>query len=293
MSDQDMLTTEQFAELLPIICARDTSADPDGWTNQNPLWGHCAVVSLVAQNLFGGELLRVSLLETPFADMGSHYFNKFSDGSTQDFTALQFEGQYPHGLDAEERTREYVLSNEATKKRYKLLMFRLAKALNENTPIFEDPMYQRCFDIALDSPCPKMKFGCVITHDGEVVYEGCNKPIDPLASVCDPECIRLSIASRTESMLGACGHAEEGMWLVVHSGIPISECELYVAGFHANGLPWFKQTDEHTCLRCSVQMYNARLKTIYVPVELVGWAGISPERAVETARDYAARQKQA
>ncbi len=91
-------------------------------------------------------------------------------------------------------------------------------------------------------------------------------------------------------MLGACGHAEEGLWEVVHKGIPVRECELYIAGLHANGLPWLKQAAEHTCLRCAVQMHNAHLKTIYVPV-VDRWAGITPERALATARFYATKEK--
>ena len=51
-------TVEQFKQLLPSICDKETTQDAEHWTAENPLCGHCAVVSLVAQNLFGGELLR-------------------------------------------------------------------------------------------------------------------------------------------------------------------------------------------------------------------------------------------
>ena len=285
------LTPNKFKELLLIICDQETSQDSAGWTAGNPLWGHCAVVSLVAQNLFGGELLRASLTEVPgFEHMRSHYWNKLPDGSVDDFTKPQFGENYPNGLKAEVRDSSYVLSYPETAKRYKLLTFRLAKTISEGTPIFDDPIYQKCFYAALDSPCQKMKFGCVITHNGKIVYEGCNKTIEPLKLLCDPKCIRFSITSRTESMLGACGHAEEGLWEVVHKGIPVNDCELYIAGLHANGLPCLKQAAEHTCLRCAVQMYNARLKTIYVPV-VDRWIGITPEQALETARAYATKEK--
>jgi deoxycytidylate deaminase len=285
------LTLVEFKRLLPIICDRETSQDPAGWTPQNLLWGHCAVVSLVAQNLFGGELLRASLTEVPgFEHAGSHYWNKLADGSIEDFTGPQFGENYPRALKAEFRSRSYVLSFPETVKRYKLLALRLAKAVSEGNSIFDDPIYQKCFYAALDSACQKMKFGCVIIHNNGVVYEGCNKTIEPLKSLCEPKCIRFSITSRTESMLGACGHAEEGLWDVVHRGIPVNECELYIAGLYANCLPWLKQAAEHTCLRCAVQMYNARLKTIYVPV-VNRWVGITPEQALETARSYATKEK--
>ena len=131
---------------------------------------------------------------------------------------------------------------------------------------------------------------CIANKCGRLVYEGYNKTIESLKILCGPTCIRFSITSRTESMLGACGHAEEGLWNVVHNGIQIHECDLYIAGFHTNGLPWLKKQAEHTCLRCAVQMYNARLKIIYVPVIDV-WVGITPKQALEKARVYATKEK--
>lgn len=284
------ITPEQLRALLPSLCDKETGLTPDSWSPQNPLLGHYAVVSLVAQNLFGGELLRASLTEVPeFAHMRSHYWNRLPDGTAEDFTKLQFGDRYPV-LQPEVAPRSRALSSPETVKRYKLLAFRLAKALVSNNPLFEDALYRRCFYAALDSPCQKMKFGCVIMHGREVVYEGCNKTIDALKSLCEPTCIRFSITSRTESMLGACGHAEEGMWDVVHRGIPINECELYIAGVYSNGLPWIKKQAEHTCLRCSVQMHNARIQRIYVPT-VDRWEGISTERALQTALGYATQEK--
>ncbi|OGN04909.1 MAG: hypothetical protein A2831_02530 [Candidatus Yanofskybacteria bacterium RIFCSPHIGHO2_01_FULL_44_17] len=288
---ENTITREQFQTLLPTICDEDTSLDSAGWSTENPLWGHCAIVSLVAQNLFGGELLRASLAETPGLEhMRSHYWNRLGDGSVEDFTKPQFCGNYPSKLKAEPRERSYALSFPETVKRYKLLAWRVARAFNEGNQIFKDSIYQKCFYAALDSPCQKMKFGCVITRNGEIIYEGCNKTIECLRSLCEPRCIRLSIASRTESMLGACGHAEEGLWEVVHRGIPISECELYVVGVHTNGLSWLKGQVEHTCLRCAVLMHDARLRKIYVPV-VDRWQGITTETALVTARRYATQEK--
>jgi deoxycytidylate deaminase len=286
------ITIKNFEAILPYICDRETSQDPDNWTPENPLLGHCAVVTLVAQNLFGGKLLRASLAEIPeFARMRSHYWNELTDGTDADFTKPQFGERYPVGLKAETRDRTYLLSYPETVKRYKLLSWRLAKLLSNDNALFNDDIYRRCFYAALDSECQKMKFGCVITHDEKIVYEGYNKEIDALKSLCEPKCIRFSIQSRTESMLGACGHAEEqGLWRVVHAGIPVHECDLYIAGFYPNGLPWLKKEPEHTCLRCAVQMYYARIKTVYVPV-INRWEGISTEQALETALAYATQEK--
>ncbi|MDO8495392.1 MAG: hypothetical protein Q7S32_02595 [bacterium] len=113
--------------LLLKVCDQETSQDPEGWTPENPLWGHCAVVSLVVQGIFGGDLLRASLDGTPFAKMRSHYWNRLPDGREVDFTRAQFGESGPGELKAEVRTREYVLSYAPTVQRHELLLERLGE----------------------------------------------------------------------------------------------------------------------------------------------------------------------
>lgn len=240
-----VITRQQFKELLPLICDEETSSDQKGWSKENPLWGNCAVVALVAQNLFGGELRRASLNGTPFAELRSHYWNAFPDGTMEDFTASQFQENYPitGNTPVEVRSRHSLLVNLATGqpqeilKRYKLLAWRLAKALNPGNPLFENWTYAKCFDAALESDCQKMWFGCVIRHRGAIVATARNQFI---------------------AMLGACGHAEEfAIWEAAAKKIPLSECDLFIAGFYPTGLPWLKTEAEHTCL----------VGAIWVPVQ--------------------------
>jgi hypothetical protein len=184
---------DQLQALLPTICDAETSMDPEHWSPENPLLGHCAVVSCVAQNLFGGKLLRASLAEyQEFASMGSHYLLELPDGRHADFTAPQFGDRYPAGMKLAPRERAYVLSFPETRRRYALLAFRLAAALSVGNPLFNDDIYRRCMLAAFGSPCKKMGFGCVITRGGEVVYDGSNAVIEPLKSLCDPTCIAAS-----------------------------------------------------------------------------------------------------
>lgn len=69
-----IITKENFSSLIKKITSKDTSADPENWTSSNPLWGHCAVVSLLAQNYFGGDLIRASLEHIPeYSYLKSHY----------------------------------------------------------------------------------------------------------------------------------------------------------------------------------------------------------------------------
>ncbi|MDO8558549.1 MAG: hypothetical protein Q7S09_05200 [bacterium] len=314
------ITPEQFKELLPSICSEETSQDAKGWTPDNPLWGHCAVVSLVAQNLFGGKIWRAEYTDRQ-SKTNSHYWNECADGAVEDFTVAQFGYAFPEMRNPVVRDRVSMLYHKEgdseerkriikkARERYKLLAFRLLQMLygankaGVRNPLFYDPIYCACFEEALDSPCRKMKFGCVITHEGAVVYRGCNKTIEPLHSLCDPACIRLSITSRTEQMLGACGHAEEfALWEVARKGIALYECDLYIAGFYPNGLPWLKTSAEHTCLRCSTQMYQAQVRKIYVPMNTrleeqswarssSEWRSITPQQAVSGALCYAMKEK--
>ncbi len=282
------ITPEGFQRLLPNICDKETSADAEGWTKENPLYAHCAVVALLAQDLFGGNLLRASLEQFPeFAHMRSHYWNQLPDGSEVDFTEPQFLGRRP-GLAGKSRVRPQHFE---TMKRYKLLALRLAKIRSDNNALFDDRIYQACFSAALDSPCQKMKFGCVVIRGGSVVYQGTNKTIPELCSMCEPTCIRFSITSRTESMLGACGHAEEwAMAELVQQGTPLRECELYIAGFFPDGFPWIKKIPEHTCLRCAVSMNFAGLAKVHIPA-IDSWQGVSTSEALTTARVYAMKEK--
>lgn len=123
-----VLTTQEFEAILLKICTRETSQSPERWTADNPLWGHCAVVSLLAQDLFGGELLRASLEDNPEMGLfGSHYWNKFMNGSEYDFTIKQF---YPKCPDRKKlkpviRERSYLMSNADTARRYMTLVQRL------------------------------------------------------------------------------------------------------------------------------------------------------------------------
>lgn len=119
-----------FKALLPKVCDSNTSADPDRWTRENPLHGNCAVAALLAQDLFGGVILRASLENTEFAHMRSHYVNRSPDGQITDFTAAQFGDKNPQNLEFAQRSREQLLQNESTSRRYKLLKEKFERALH-------------------------------------------------------------------------------------------------------------------------------------------------------------------
>jgi len=119
-----------FAGLLQRVCRSDTSADPELWSTDSPLWGHCAIVSLLAQDHFGGILVRHSLESVEgLAHLRSHYSNQLPDGSEIDFTLGQFQGSLPSNVAKENYSRERVLSYPDTQRRYNLIKNRLDDAL--------------------------------------------------------------------------------------------------------------------------------------------------------------------
>ena len=85
----------------------------DKWSEENPSLGQCAITALIVNDFFGGKIMRCT------ASSGSHYYNIIDDNII-DLTVEQFLGEVPQYEKGEERTREYILSNEDTKKRYML-----------------------------------------------------------------------------------------------------------------------------------------------------------------------------
>lgn len=119
-----MITKERFQEAVIKSASKETSASPEFWSKENPTQGHCAVVALLAQDIFGGEILRASLEDTEFSYGGSHYWNLLPDDNEIDFTKAQFENRFPK-LVGEVRNRDKLLNNTSTKQRYEILRVKL------------------------------------------------------------------------------------------------------------------------------------------------------------------------
>jgi len=82
--------------------------------------GQCAVTALIVNDFTGAKIMRC------MCETGSHYYNLINN-EVVDLTKSQFK-EIPNYELGEERTREYLLSNEDTKKRYLLLL----KKVKEN-----------------------------------------------------------------------------------------------------------------------------------------------------------------
>ncbi len=92
------------------------------WNENNPSLGQCAITALIINDYFGGKIMRC------MASSGSHYYNLI-DEEIVDLTVEQFQGEIPEYEKGEERTREYLLSNEDTKNRYKKLLYNLKQSI--------------------------------------------------------------------------------------------------------------------------------------------------------------------
>lgn len=288
------LKPSELFKLFELCWSAETSVDSNDWTRENPAWGQCAVTTLVAQDFFGGEILRASLEDVDgYEYMRSHYWNRLPDGAQIDFSQRQFDQlAYDKIPPGETRTREYLMSNEGTRSRFARLRLAIEaelKGLNLlPAPFFFDEYYRECFAAAQLSGCQKMRFGCVAVYEGSVVARGTNIPLEPLSHLCDPECIRMNIISRTESMIGACGHAEEYvLHEVISKGIPLKECSFYVAGFALDNTPHYRELSEFTCIRCAIQLYMGGVGAIHLAVRQDHWESVTPEEALTQASRYA------
>lgn len=117
------MTIEKFQEIIPKICNADTCNPPKDWKPENPTMGHCAIVSILAQELFGGIIVRVSLEGTPYEKFKSHYLNVINS-KEYDFTLNQFKTNPYINKERKEKTREELLSNLDTQRRFNILKSR-------------------------------------------------------------------------------------------------------------------------------------------------------------------------
>lgn len=115
MSDKYKLIDELY-KMIELSYDRETCYPvlKEKWNNSNKALGHCAIVALIVNDFLGGKIMRC------MCETGSHYYNLINS-EIVDFTASQFK-ETPDYCLSEERTREYLLQNDDTKKRYKILL---------------------------------------------------------------------------------------------------------------------------------------------------------------------------
>jgi hypothetical protein len=92
MRQADILPTMTLAELEAIIrnaWSKDTSDDPDEWTESNSARGQCGVTAMVIYQLLGGVLV-LSEVSRAGVRVETHYWNRLPSGLELDLTREQF-----------------------------------------------------------------------------------------------------------------------------------------------------------------------------------------------------------
>ena len=120
------METRELKQLLSE-CWEEKTCSPglrQEWSKDNPSLGQCAITALIANDFLGGKIMRC------MASSGSHYYNLIDDDII-DLTVEQFLGEIPDYENGEERTREYLLSNDDTRKRYEKLLYNLKLTLRQ------------------------------------------------------------------------------------------------------------------------------------------------------------------
>ena len=92
------------------------------WNDDNKTLGHCAIVALIINDYFGGNICKIKVNNI------SHYFNLI-DGEIVDLTSEQFKINDISYANYIIKTREDVLMDEDTKKRYEILKLKFKLSL--------------------------------------------------------------------------------------------------------------------------------------------------------------------
>jgi hypothetical protein len=117
-------TLQETEAAIRAAWGRETSDDPDEWSEANPARGQCAVTALLVRELLGGEILVANVLRDG-RRVERHAWNRLSSGLTLDLTREQFVNGERFGTP---RAEEPVLTHR-NPERYATLRARVRRAL--------------------------------------------------------------------------------------------------------------------------------------------------------------------
>jgi hypothetical protein len=164
--------------------------------------------------------------------------------------------------------------------------------LDANNPDSLNDFVGSLIDVSRYSDCAKRTFVAAATNkDGEVLGYSTNLRLPYHSFLCKGECIRSKIDSGTDSMLGACGHAEEQLlWSLAHDGA-VKDCEMWVVQVKDGQIVPEKEKSFY-CARCATQMYYAKAKGVWVYV-VDHFEFLTTEEAIKSAYEFALGEKKA
>ena len=120
------MTLDLLQKYLYKVYSKDTCYPlcRDNWDVDNPTLGHCAIVSLLINDYFGGEIYKIKVDEI------SHYFNLI-DNYVVDFTCNQFNKEIDYSGKIKSDRLE-ILQDRDTASRYKMLKMRLQLIIEDD-----------------------------------------------------------------------------------------------------------------------------------------------------------------
>lgn len=120
------MTLELLEQYLNKIYSKDTCYPlcKELWNSDNPTLGHCAIVSLIINDYFNGEIYKIKV------DGVGHYFN-YIDDKIIDFTSNQFNKKLDYTNKIKKDRKEILVDND-TLYRYNLLKNKLELLLVDN-----------------------------------------------------------------------------------------------------------------------------------------------------------------
>lgn len=144
----------------------------------------------------------------------------------------------------------------------------------------------RCWELASNSDCKKMKFGSVIVLDEEIIGEGYNHVAHP--SRKDSCCLRKGVKSGTRLELCNAMHSEQSSMINAHhrGHADLSNVTLYVGGIFPDGKRLIKREPGLYCTFCARPMAEERINKVVVPTK-IGEAELSLTDVLRTAYQFA------
>lgn len=140
------------------------------------------------------------------------------------------------------------------------------------------------------SNCHKRRFGALAIKNNTVLGLSANNKLPHHKHLCKQGCIRTTIPSRTDSMIGACGHAEEQIiWMLANR---IVDYDLYVLQIDQNDNIIYKDGLDFSCVRCATAMYYGKVRGVWLLLDY-GFGFIPTAKAIQTAYYYALGKKKA
>ena len=150
-------------------------------------------------------------------------------------------------------------------------------------------LYNRLTRTAQKSPCQKLGFACALMKRDFLTIVTYNAPLKWSKFVCDDECVRFEIPSRTQSMIGACGHAEErAIWKAIEKYKTAQDSHLYVTGVHKpSNEPMIYNRTGFSCIRCATIMNYAKVKSINWWINGKTLVSQTPQEAYKSSIEFA------